>query len=484
MAQILSVGSTDVRDGLSLTTHFLPTLLTNCWLNRRPLLTLSHALLNRASLMEYVFAGYTFDTESGLQFAGRAIALPPKERELLSFLVHSNGRIVSKDQVVRAVWHGGVASDESISRAVYRLRLSMQAAGGPPVVSTVYNGGFRISAPIHVRNVPVSLPTPTPTSTPALGRIEDTHLLHPMVQSSREFAARLSARDLTLALRAANAAVTLDPAYVPGWQAIGEFHILQAMRWLVPSRQAGQQALLAAERALALDPKCGAALAIRGWVRSLVEGDLQAGMHDLNRALGQDPSSWLVCHLHAWVLQAAGACEEALAAVQRAQSLNPYSLYIAAAVPQYLMYAGQLDAALASALELARQFPSLDSVHEVASILLSVRGRLVDALLHAQRAAALGQGVPLMQGQLAYVLARLEREDEVRRVLHTMTAPGQVAPHTALALVHMGRGDRRGALQCLREAKLDGMPQFFGMRDDPRFASVALDADFQALWHA
>ena len=225
--------------------------------------------------MAYIFAGYSFDSETGLKFGAKEIILPPKERALLHFLLRSAGKTVSKDDVVRDVWRGGVASDESISRAVYRLRLAMQAAGGPPVVTTVYNGGFRISAVIHER-----LREPG-SSVAELMLSRQAHRVLPMIISGREFAARLSPQDISNALRAANAAALADPGYVPAWVAIAEFHVLQAIRSALAPRLAGQLALAAAHHALELNADCGPALAIRGWVLAMIEGHLRSGLEQL-----------------------------------------------------------------------------------------------------------------------------------------------------------------------------------------------------------
>ena len=426
--------------------------------------------------MAYIFAGYKFDHETGLKFGAKEIALPPKERALLHFLLRANGKTVSKDDVVRDVWRGGIASDESISRAVYRLRLAMQAAGGPPVVNTVYNGGFRISAVIQER-----MREPG-ASVAELMLARQPHRVLPMIISGREFAARLSPQDLSSALRAANAAALLDPDYVPAWIAIAEFHVLQAIRGALAPRLAGQLALAAAQRALDLNPDCGPALAISGWVWAMVEGDLLRGREQLDIALRQDSEYWGIYLLRAWVMQAMQLHEEAIAMARLAGTFNPQSLFVAAALPQYLMYAGQTEQALACTEDVLRRFPNVDGVQEVVSILLSGRGELEPALTHAQRAADLGAQSPLMHAQLAYVLARLQRHDEVRQALGFMMTAGRPTPYTALAIVHWALGDRTQTLHYLRLAKAHGMPQFYAMRNDLRLRALAADAEFQSLW--
>ena len=425
--------------------------------------------------MPFVFAGYTFDRNVGLKFEGKDIALPPKERDLLYFLLEAGGKVMSKDDVVREVWRGGIASDESISRAVYRLRLAMQAAGGPPVVATVYNGGFRISAAV------LREPDPQAASSAEVP-LRNVRQIRSMLHSGREFAARLTSADTAVALHAAHAVVELEPAYVPGWLAIAEFHLLRAIRALSPARQSARQALEAVQQALALRPQCAAGLGMRGWVRAIVFGDLQEGLDDLDQALKRDADYWATYWFRAWVLQALGHQHEAVVMVRHAQALNAFSWHAAAALPQYLLYAGQPAQALEAARALVERCPVVDAVQEVMSIALSAQGLLDDALRHARRAAELGLDSPLRNGQLAYVLARLNRTDEVQQAVLAMNCPGMPSPHAAMAVVQLALGQRELAMQSLLAAKLQGLPQFFGMRDDPRMGPMAVDQDFQSLW--
>lgn len=426
--------------------------------------------------MAFLFAGYNFDSEAGLSFGGRPIQLPPKERDLLQFLLQSNGKIVSKDDVVREVWRGGHASDESISRAVYRLRLAMQAAGGPPVVSTVYNGGFRISAPVQrTAGAPGS-------STQALLQSNAASRVVPLVISGREYAARQTPQDVELALQAANAAIQMDPDYVPAWVSIAELHVLEATRYLRPAVDAGALALQAADKALALNARCGPAMAVRGWVRAVIDGELDAGLQDLDTALEMDADYALTSVLRAGVLQALGRHALAIESARRAQQLNAFSYTSQAVLPLNLMYAGQAQQALESAQKLARSFPGLDSVHEVLSIVCSVMDRHEEALQHAQRANVLAPHSTAIQTQLAYVLARLQRKDEASAVMENIKASPSPVPCAGLATVYSALGDSSMAVQRLKLAREKRDPHFFAMRDDPRLAGLRNARGFDALW--
>ena len=427
--------------------------------------------------MPYVFAGYWYDVDAGLQFSGQRIALPPKERELLEFLLRSQGRTVSKDAVVQAVWNGGIASDESIARVVYRLRLAMQAAGGPPVVSTVYNGGFRLTAAVQWQPATGPALDGDPVGEPDRSR---NGLLPALMGASRDFAARATVGDLNQALRAAAAAAALAPDKPSVWVGLAELYVQQAVRGFGAPRLAGQRALDAAERALALHPECPSALAVRGWVRGLIARDLKAGTDDLDRALRGDESCWLISGLRAPVMQAVGAHTEAIAMARQVRALNPQGLYGVDLLPTQLLLAGQVDAALLCAGEILGQFPTVVAAHTALALAWSAQGALDESLRVVEHALGRGLNAPALQGQRAYVLARKGRIAEARNALSLMDVPGAERAPAAQVVAHLALGQTQAALACWLQAKADGAPQYFTIFADPRLAAVAQKTDY--LW--
>lgn len=427
----------------------------------------------------FTFAGYSFDPKLGLAFGERAIALPPKERDLLQFLLSAKGKIVSKDEVVQAVWRGGVASDESISRAVYRLRLAMQAAGGPPVVTTVYNGGYRIACPIlHTPEIHAVHST-APSGSSASNRHS---VVLPMMLSGREFAARQTPQDLRIALEAARAATALDPQYPPAWVTLAELHILQAMRGVAPALECGQQAKDAANKALDIEATCAPAIAMRGWVQALIERRLAPGLEDLEHALKYDPHCWRSFVLKAAVMQALGDHEAAISMARRAQGLNAFAITASAALPLYLLLAGRANEAQSCAQDLVQRFPNLDSVQDILSVVLSAQGQHEQALIHAHRAAELSPHTPLMQTQLAYALARTGRSEEARHVLAALRQGELPPPWASMAPVYLALEEPQTCLELLAQARAQGQPQFYALRDDPRLLALRGEPAFIQLW--
>jgi DNA-binding winged helix-turn-helix (wHTH) protein/Flp pilus assembly protein TadD len=423
----------------------------------------------------FKFANYTFDAHAGLVFDGQPVHLPPKEKGLLQALLVARGQIVRKEDLMVKVWGTNETSDESISRTVYRLRVAMQSSGGAEVVETVYNSGFRVTAPIREATMKES------SSLNAL-----THSMRPnaiaALISAREFLARQSVEDIEAAANAVRLAISLDPSYSAAWSSLAEIRIFQAVRSLRPPREAGWLAKEAAQTALSIDPQSASALAILGWVRVMIDQDCERGLEDLDRAVAIDPDYWVATMLRGWALQAAGRLEEAVHMMRRTLELNAVSHAVNSILPWYLMLAGKSSEALELSQELARRFPTIDNSQGVAAVIASVNGLHDEAVVYGWKAMELAPHTPIMHAPLAYALAFAGRPEEARGVLKAIEESVLPQPSAALAPVYLALGERAKAIALLQDAAERGIPQFAWTRDDPRLASLHGDPAAERIW--
>lgn len=423
----------------------------------------------------YKFAGYSFDAHAGLLFGGRAVHLPPKEKGLLQVLLAARGQIVRKEDLMVKVWGTNETSDESISRTVYRLRVAMQSSGGPEVVETVYNSGFRVTVPIRESTMKES------SSLNAL-----THSMRPnaiaALISAREFLARQSIEDIDAAANAVRLAISLDPTYAAAWATLAEIRMVQAVRSLRPPREAGWLAKEAAQTALNIAPQSAAALSILGWVRVMIDQDCVRGMDDLDRAIAIDPDYWVANLLRGWVLQAAGRMQESVAMMRRTLELNAVSHTVNSMLALYLMLSGACTEALDVSVELARRFPTVDNSQAIASVIASVNGQHEQAVSYGWRAVELAPHTPIMHAPLAHALAFSGRHDEARGVLRAIEESALPQPSASIAPAYLALGERDKAIALLNDASERGIPQFAWTRDDPRLASLRGDPTVERIW--
>jgi len=423
----------------------------------------------------FKFANYAFDVHAGLEHDGIAVHLPPKEKGLLNVLLEARGQIVRKEDVMVKVWGTGETSDESISRTVYRLRMAMQASGGAEVIGTVYNSGFRISVPIRETLLRES------SSLSALTQSQLPSAIAAL-NSAREYLARQSVQDIEIAAQAARLAISHDPTFAAAWTTLAEIRLVQAIRSLRPPREAGWLAQEAARTALSIDPHSAAALAIVGWVHTLMDREGARGLAELDRALALDPDYWLTTMLRAWALQAVGRSTEAVAMMRRTEELNALGPAIQGGLALYLMLDGQATPALDAALNLAQRLPTVDHVQGVASVLCSVHGMHDESIGFGLRAAALAPDTPLMRAPLACALARAGRAEDAHAELARMQASPLPFPGASVVPAYLALGERDKALALLREAAECGAPQFAWTRNDPRLAALRGYTPAEAVW--
>jgi predicted ATPase/DNA-binding winged helix-turn-helix (wHTH) protein len=97
----------------------------------------------------YCFAGYTLDVKRGcLHGAAQGeIELRPKSFAVLRYLIENAGRLVSKEELLQAVWSRVVVADESLTQCVSEIRRAV-GDGSQRLIKTVPRRGYRFNAPV------------------------------------------------------------------------------------------------------------------------------------------------------------------------------------------------------------------------------------------------------------------------------------------------------------------------------------------------
>lgn len=90
-----------------------------------------------------------------LLFDGQVVALEPRVFDLLAFLLHNRERVVTKDELLEAVWPGTFVSETSLSRGVMKARRAVgDDADSQHSIKTVHGRGYRFVAELVLPEVP------------------------------------------------------------------------------------------------------------------------------------------------------------------------------------------------------------------------------------------------------------------------------------------------------------------------------------------
>ena len=115
----------------------------------------------------YTFASFRLDVEErGLFQHGRRVALTPKAFDTLLVLVERHGRLVTKDELFKAVWPDAFVEENNLAQHISALRRVLAADPQAPVIETVPKRGYRFAGDVVVSDVrteaaPPSVPVET-----------------------------------------------------------------------------------------------------------------------------------------------------------------------------------------------------------------------------------------------------------------------------------------------------------------------------------
>src|SRR5258707_11912128 len=94
----------------------------------------------------FQFEGYTLNVaNSSLRAADREIPLRPKSFEVLRYLVENADRLVTKDELIKAVWPNVIVTDDALTHCVSEARQAI-ADSKQTLISTVPRRGYRFKA--------------------------------------------------------------------------------------------------------------------------------------------------------------------------------------------------------------------------------------------------------------------------------------------------------------------------------------------------
>lgn len=114
--------------------------------------------------MKLQFAPYELDTDRAeLRTVSGLIKLEPKAFRLLCLLVENNERVISKEEMIAAVWGGRFISDAAVSTALKAVRKAIGDDGNrQEFIQTIRGVGHRFVAPVRIRPGEVSIGAAAP----------------------------------------------------------------------------------------------------------------------------------------------------------------------------------------------------------------------------------------------------------------------------------------------------------------------------------
>ena len=100
----------------------------------------------------YQFEAFVLDpTRRTLTRGGSPVILTPTLFDTLLYLVERPGEVVTRDQLLDAIWPRKTVDTANVSQTIFTLRRALDAAGGPEqLIATAHGAGYRFAHPVQV----------------------------------------------------------------------------------------------------------------------------------------------------------------------------------------------------------------------------------------------------------------------------------------------------------------------------------------------
>jgi eukaryotic-like serine/threonine-protein kinase len=94
----------------------------------------------------YEFGPFRVDAEKELLLrAGQPVALTPKTFQILLALVRHSGELVTKDEIMKAVWPDTFVEETNLTRNIFSLRKALGESPENQYIITVSGRGYRLA---------------------------------------------------------------------------------------------------------------------------------------------------------------------------------------------------------------------------------------------------------------------------------------------------------------------------------------------------
>ncbi len=277
-------------------------------------------------------------------------------------------------------------------------------------------------------------------------------------------------------------AVARDPAFALAHAGIAESYCVLAFLSVMPGKEAGRRAVVAARKATEMAPRLPQVRAVMASAAALSGGNWNAANAEIRAAVELLPGS---AETHDWfsmICCAQGRFDEAIREVRRALELDPLSLVIHHHAVWIYLHARRLEEALDMGLRALELEPAYVPTVLWTSLVYSLLGRHGEALALVERQDSLLRRP--FQPFSAHVYAAAGRTADVRRILAEAIelSRGEYVEPYFIALAHAALGDAEAAFEWLEKSYDDGSVYLlYWFRNDPRLDSLRPDPRYDRL---
>jgi TolB-like protein len=289
----------------------------------------------------------------------------------------------------------------------------------------------------------------------------------------------------TLALRAFQRAIELDPAYAAAHAGAARSYIAMGFDRAISQPEARALALAEATRALDLDPGLPEGHGVLGDLHFYYDWDFGGAEREYLLALDAEPSASYERSQYAQFLAAMQRFDEARRQIAEAQRLDPLSAQVALTNALILYYGRHYDEARAAAQHAESLDPTLPTTHFLMGRILEAAGDLNGAIEETRRAidssAVVAAGWRVQALRLEALQGRVPQARSGYAALVASGDAGDLGSSAHEAYIRTATGEPDAALAILDRAVSRRDVSVLWMTVDPRLDPIKGRPEFSAL---
>ena len=250
-------------------------------------------------------------------------------------------------------------------------------------------------------------------------------------------------------------AIDLDPNYALAYAGLAEaYGFLASSTGGQPPREAYPKAKAAATKALELDETLGEAHCTLGFFRLLYDWDFAAAENEFRRAIELSPNFANAWDGFGFYFKATGQSEASIRSCQRAQELEPLSLFITLSLAWSYYFARQYDRAMEQGAKALDMDPNFGFAYWHRGMAYIQQKRFGDAITALRKAISLSGPATTFISYLGYANARLGKSREARQMIAQLerVSKRQYVSSYFIAVIYLGLGDLDRTFEWLEKA--------------------------------
>jgi len=405
---------------------------------------------------------------------GEPISLTGKAFDILVVLVRNAGRLVSKDELLSAVWPGRIVQEVSLSVNIAALRKVIQRGKSDKAIQTIPAHGYRFIEPVT---------TKTGSAIHLLAQVSDNPDAYRAYLQGRHELNQRSEKALKRAADAFGLAISIDSRFVPAYSGLADcYATLGSLSHLSPTEtfpRARQYAL----KALQLNASLAEPHASLGFVKLYFDWDWPGAEAEFQRAVSVDPGYAAAHQWYSIYLLAMRRFADAAREIQSAQKREPLSLPVNSDLGFHYYYTRQYDEAVKQLKFVLKLNKDFAPAHLWLGRAYQELGRFDDAIAEFELVESVLDEWPVVIAARGSAAAAAGRTDAAHRALTELESLARKKFVTAygVGLIYAGLDENDAAFAQLDKAfdershwlvwlGLD--PRWKRLRDDPRFVRL------------